>query len=64
MQAGDEAAPGRVGTVAAEPPEAGDKTPGDRITANLHLSGSGVAMPMVARVALGATMVTEQKRGG
>ena len=33
-------------------------------TANLHLSGSGVAMPMVACVALGATMATEQKRGG
>jgi len=27
----------------------------------LHLSGSGVAMPMVARVALGAAIITEQK---
>jgi hypothetical protein len=33
-------------------------------SANLHSSGGGVAMPMAGRVAWGAMMITEQKRGG
>jgi hypothetical protein len=30
----------------------------------VHLSGSGVAIPMVARTALGSAIITEQKHGG